>query len=168
MLLDLLDLLDLLVLVVIRFVKKCEFKHSESTNSLKCEQKMNYFCIPTVVKACKNRSMPYWLSCFALFDRQTNYQLTNGQLGSIWIIEKGISAIFEWSSIGDMRANLSRSFSTIIICNLKSIRCTYLKKMAKNLIFGYLDHSKWHFLWILNDPAWAIWEPTCQDHLVQS
>ena len=27
--------------------------------------------------------------------------------------------------------------------------------MAKNLIFGYLDHSKRHFLWILNDPAWA-------------
>ena len=41
-------------------------------------------------------------------------------------------------------------------------------KTAKNLIFGYLDHSKWHFWWILNDPAWAIWEPTCQDHLVQS
>ena len=67
-----------------------------------------------------------------------------------------------------MTANLSRSFSIIIICNLKSIRCTKLKKMAKNLIFGYLDHSKWHFLWILNDPAWAIPWPTHAHHLVLS
>ena len=34
----LLHLLDLLDLVVIRFVKKCDFKHSEPTNSLKTEQ----------------------------------------------------------------------------------------------------------------------------------
>ena len=38
--------------------------------------------------------------------------------------------------------------------------------MAKNLIFGYLDHSKWHFLWILNDPPWAIPWPTHAHHLV--
>ena len=38
--------------------------------------------------------------------------------------------------------------------------------MAKNLIFGYLDHSKWHFLWILNDPLWAIPPPTHAHHLV--
>ena len=37
-------------------------------------------------------------------------------------------------------------FRTIEICNMKSIRWTKLKKMAKNLFFGPLDHSKMHFL----------------------
>ena len=87
---------------------------------------------------------------------------------ALWIIQQGISVIFEWSSMGVMRAHLSRSFSTIIICNLKSIRCTKLKKMTKNLIFGSLDHSKRHFLWCLNDPAWRIWQSTCHYHLVES
>ena len=61
-----------------------------------------------------------------------------------------------------------KTFSTITICNIKAIQHTKLKKMAKNLFFGYLDHSKRHFLWCLNDPAWRIWQSTCQDHLVES
>ena len=43
---------------------------------------------------------------------------------AVWIIQKGIFLIFEWSSMGDRRAHLSRSFSIIIIWNLKSIPCT--------------------------------------------
>ena len=35
--------------------------------------------------------------------------------------------------------------STIKICSMKHIRPTKLKKMAKNLYFGSLDHSKMHF-----------------------
>ena len=47
-----------------------------------------------------------------------------------------------------------RIFSTTTICKIKSIRQTKLKKMAKNLFFGTLDHSKMDFcdLWmVLND-----------------
>ena len=38
-----------------------------------------------------------------------------------------------------------KTFSSITICNIKSIQQTKLKKMAKNLFFGSLDHSKMHF-----------------------
>ena len=38
-----------------------------------------------------------------------------------------------------------RIFSTTTICKIKSIRQTKLEKMAKNLLFGSLDHSKMHF-----------------------
>ena len=60
---------------------------------------------------------------------------------ALWIIQKGIFVIFEWSSMEDMTTHVSRSFSIIKICNLKSIRCTKLKKMAENHNFGLLDHS---------------------------
>ena len=38
-----------------------------------------------------------------------------------------------------------KTFSTITICNIKSTQQTKLMKMAKNLFFGALDHSKMHF-----------------------
>ena len=37
---------------------------------------------------------------------------------------------------------------------------------GQNPDFWLFGSSKKAFLWFLNDPAWAIWEPTCQDHLV--
>ena len=46
------------------------------------------------------------------------------------------------------------AFSTFTVCNIKSIQLTKLKIMAKNLIFGTLDHSKmlfWDFWMILHD-----------------
>ena len=52
---------------------------------------------------------------------------------------------FEWSSMGDTMANSYTRLISIKICNIKSMQCTKLKKMAKNLVFGYLDHSKRHF-----------------------
>ena len=64
---------------------------------------------------------------------------------AIWISQNGIFVVFEWSSMGDRMANSCTPFSSIKICNTKSIWCTKLKKKAKNLIFGYLDHSKRHF-----------------------
>ena len=41
-----------------------------------------------------------------------------------------------------MMAEWSTQFISIRICNIKSIRYNKLKKMAKKLIFGYLDHPK--------------------------
>ena len=38
-----------------------------------------------------------------------------------------------------------KTFSTITLCNIKSIQQIKLQKMAKNLFFGSLDHSKMHF-----------------------
>ena len=61
-----------------------------------------------------------------------------------------------------------KTFSTIKICNIKSIQQTKLLKMAKNLIFGSLDHSKMHFsdIWmILND---LVTLPNIRKHLVLS
>ena len=54
-----------------------------------------------------------------------------------------------------------KTFTTIIICNIKSIQQTKHQNMAKNLYYGSLDHSKMHFLWFLNDPARRISWPNC-------
>ena len=43
---------------------------------------------------------------------------------AIWIIQKGVFLIFEWSSMGDTMASSCTPFSSINICNIKSIRCT--------------------------------------------
>jgi hypothetical protein len=64
---------------------------------------------------------------------------------AICIIQKGIFVIFEWCNMGDKMAHSCTLLSSINVYNIKSIRCTKLKKMVKNLIFGYLDHSKRHF-----------------------
>ena len=61
---------------------------------------------------------------------------------AIWINQKGNFLIFEWSSMSYTMAKSCTPFSSIRICIIKSIRCTKLKKRSKNLIFGYLDHSK--------------------------
>ena len=67
-----------------------------------------------------------------------------GQKPHFWLIgsfKKAFLCFFLMiPGMGNMTAHLSRSFSIIKICNLKSIRYTKLKKMAKNLVFGYLDH----------------------------
>ena len=65
-----------------------------------------------------------------------------------WVIQKWIFNVFEWSS---MCAKCFRTFISIRLCNIKLTRQTKLKKMAKNLIFGYLDHSKmiFHGFWMI-------------------
>ena len=39
-----------------------------------------------------------------------------------------------------------KTFSTITLCNIKSIQQTELQKMTTNLFFGSLDHSKMDFI----------------------
>ena len=50
--------------------------------------------------------------------------------------------------IENLSDNINKSwrlFSNITISNMKSIQRTQLQKMAKNLFFDPLDHSKMHF-----------------------
>ena len=42
-------------------------------------------------------------------------------------------------------AESCETLSRITVCNIKSIKQTILQKMALNLYFGSLDHSKIHF-----------------------
>ena len=59
-------------------------------------------------------------------------------------------------------------YSSIIMCNIKSIQQTKLKIMAKNLIFGTSDHSKmlfWDFWMILHD---LVVLPNVGKHIVLS
>ena len=61
-----------------------------------------------------------------------------------------------------------KTFSTITICNIKSIQQTKVQKTAKNLFFDSLDHSKMHFcdIWmILHD---LVMLPNVGIHLVLS
>ena len=65
-------------------------------------------------------------------------------------------------------AKSQKTFSTIKICNIKSIQQTEVQKTAKNLCFGSLDHSKMHFcdIWmILHD---LVMLPNTGTHLVLS
>ena len=61
-----------------------------------------------------------------------------------------------------------KTFSTITICNIKSIQQTKLKKTAKNLFFGSLDHSKMHFsdFWMIQLDLVTL--PKVGKHLVLS
>ena len=62
----------------------------------------------------------------------------------LWIIQKCIFLIFEWSSMSHIIAKLLRPFSIIKICNIKLIRWTKLKKMANNWITGWIIHNGLH------------------------
>ena len=72
----------------------------------------------------------------------------NGQKPQFWLFRSFQNA-FLWFLNDPLRpgniAECWRTFSSIKICNMKSIGRTKVKKMAKNLIFGYLDHSKIRF-----------------------
>ena len=53
--------------------------------------------------------------------------------------------MIQMQNMSDTITKSSGLFSKTKMCNLKSIRPTKLEKMAKNLFFGSLDHSKLHF-----------------------
>ena len=57
---------------------------------------------------------------------------------ALWIIQKCIFLLFEWSSMSHIMTKLLTPFSIVKICNIKVIRWTKLKKMANN----WMDHSK--------------------------
>ena len=57
---------------------------------------------------------------------------------ALWIIQKCIFLIFEWSNLCDIITKLLRTFSVVKICNMKSIRLTKLEKLTQN----WKDHSK--------------------------
>ena len=68
---------------------------------------------------------------------------------------------------GDV-AKCWKTLSSITICNIKSIEQTKLLKIAKNLFFGTLDHSKLHFCnfsMILHD---LVNLPNVEKHLLLS
>ena len=57
---------------------------------------------------------------------------------ALWIIQKCVFVIFEWSSMSDIIPKLLRPFSTMEICNIKSIRPSKLEKLTKD----WMDHAK--------------------------
>ena len=65
---------------------------------------------------------------------------------ALWIIQKCIFLIFEWSRISDTMAKSFRPFSLIKICNIKLTRWTKLEKMANSTPGGapaaYASHEK--------------------------
>ena len=78
----------------------------------------------------------------------------NGQKPLFWLFGSFKNAFLWLLNDPSPPGNLAESwktFSTITICNIKSIQETKLQKMAKNLFFGSLDHSKMHFcdLWMI-------------------
>ena len=65
---------------------------------------------------------------------------------------------------GDI-AECWKTFSSITICNIKSIPQTKLQKMTKNFIFGSLDHSNMHScdFWMILPNLAAM--PNVEEHL---
>ena len=94
------------------------------------------------------------LSQYAISSRSNNANSRKWRKTSflaLWIIQKCISVMFEWSFMTWKHCRMLKTFSTITICNIKSIQQTKLRIMAKNLFFGTLDHSKMHFrdVWMI-------------------
>ena len=81
------------------------------------------------------------LSQYAISSRSNNANSRKWRKTSflaLWIIQKCISVMFEWSFMTWKHCRMLKTFSTITICNIKSIQQTKLRIMAKNLFF-------WHF-----------------------
>ena len=79
---------------------------------------------------------------------QTDQRPENGQKPLFWPLGSFKKAFLRILNDLSWPGNLAESwktFSTITICSIKSIQQTKIQKMAKNLIFGSLDHSKMHF-----------------------
>ena len=101
----------------------------------------------------------------------TDQTQENGQTPHFWpfgSFKNGyLRSLNDPSWFGDV-AECLKTFSTITLCNIKSIQQTKLQKRAKILFFGSLDHSKIHFCdpWmILHD---LITLPKVGKHLVLS
>ena len=101
----------------------------------------------------------------------TDQTQENGQKPLFWPFRSFKKAFLRSLNDPSWPGNIAESwktFSTITICNIKSIQQTKLKKTAKNLFFGSLDHSKMHFCdsWmILHD---MVRWPNVEKQLLQS
>ena len=62
-----------------------------------------------------------------------------------WSFKNGFLWILNDPAWPGTLATCSKTLSTITICNTKSIQQAKHLKMAENLIFGSMDHSKMHF-----------------------
>ena len=85
---------------------------------------------------------------------QTDQTRENDQKPLFWPFGSSKNAFLRSLNDPSWPGNIAgswKTFSTITICNIKSIQQTKLKKMAKNIFFGLLDHSKMHFcdLWMI-------------------
>ena len=102
---------------------------------------------------------------------QTDQTAENGQKPHFWLFGSFKNPFLRFLNDHLWTGNLAecwRTFSSIKICNIKSIGRTKVKKIAQNLIFGSLDHSKirfWGFWMILYDLATL---PNIEEHLVLS
>ena len=100
---------------------------------------------------------------------QTDQTAENGQKPHFWLFGSFKNPFLRFLNDHLWTGNLAEhwwTFSFIKICNIKSIGQAKVKKRAKNLIFGYLDHSKRQFLWFLTDPTLVIGWATHAHHLV--
>ena len=85
---------------------------------------------------------------------QTDLTPENGQKPLFWPFGS-FKNVFLWSlNEPSWPGNVVKSwtsFSTIKICNIRSIQQTRLQKITKNLFFGSLDHSKMRFcdIWMI-------------------
>ena len=101
----------------------------------------------------------------------TDQSPENGQKPLFWLFGSFKNAFLWHLNDPSWPGNVAecwKAFSTITICNIELIQQTKLQKMAKNLFFGSLDHSKMHFcdLWmILHD---LVTLPKVGTHLVLS
>ena len=95
----------------------------------------------------------------------------NGQKRLFWLFGSFKNAFLWFLNEPSWHGNVAKCWkisSTITICNIMPIKQSKLQKMAKNVFFGSLDHSKMHFcdLWmILHD---LVMLPEVGRHLVIS
>ena len=114
----------------------------------------------------------FLISDFLIFDlwiyHQNSRKWPKTSFLALHIIQNAFKRLLNDPSWPGKVAKSWKTFNTITICNTKSIQQTKIPKMAKNLFFGSLDHSKMHFcdIWmILYD---LVTLPNVRKHLVLS
>ena len=101
----------------------------------------------------------------------TDQSQDNEQKPLFWVFGSFKNAFLWWlndPSWPGYLAKCCKTLSSITICNIKSIQEAKLLKMAKNLIFGLLDHSKMHFfdVWMIFHDLVTL--PNVKKHFVLS
>ena len=94
------------------------------------------------------------LSHYAISSRSNKPKSKNGQTPLFWLFGSFKNEFLWHLNDPSWSGNVVecwKTFSTITLCNIKSIQQTKVQKMAKNLFFGSLDHSKMNFcdIWMI-------------------